>query len=187
MKSIILIFVLLFFSSCSSIKSFDVQDEISLNKKEFTYSLSGCINNSYIAKNYDPRYGKLFIEEIVLNPNCNWNGLSRGYFENLFKRTMNFESMKVIERFNYASFEFTTYLINDEYHINLIFYYGVNSDTFILDYKGLYFEQKVKVYDPNYINKSKNEKRFRLDYDNSLVKMDIVNNYFEKERLELFE
>lgn len=187
MKSIILIFVLLFFSSCSSIKSYDVQNEISLNKKEFTYSLSSCTDDSFIAKEYDPLYGKLFIEQIALNPNCHWNGLSRGFFESLFKETMNLISIKVIERFNHGSFEFTTYLVNDEYYINLIFYYGVDKDTFILDYKGLYFEKKVKQFNSSYINKSKYEKRFMFDYDNSLVKMDFVNNYFEKERLEFIK
>lgn len=185
MRNILILFILFFFTSCSSIKSFNIENELSFNKKEFTYSLSGCSSNSYIAKKYDSIYGKIFIEDITLRHNCQWNGLSRSHFENLFKQSMNLSSIKVFERLNYDSFEFTTYLINDKYYINLIFYFGANNDTFILDYNGLYFEQKIKEFNSNYINKSKNEKRFNLDYENSLVRMDFINNYFEKEIIEL--
>jgi len=182
MKIILCLCIVIFFTGCSINKNLNTNNTFSSENKIINYSLNGCSSNSYTSKVNDIKYGKLFIEEVSLNSYCFWNGLSRSYFEQLFKSSLNINSLKVVQRFDYSNYEFTTYLVNGKYYINLIYAYSFNSDKFILDYKGLYFENKVKNFDSSYINTSMYKDRFPLDYDESLVKKNIINNYFQKER-----
>ena len=52
---------------------------------------------------------------------------------------------------------------------------------FIIDYKGKIFDEMIRHYDKNYVNKYINEPRFNSSYSNSLVRMNILNGYFSKQ------
>ena len=92
------------------------------------------------------------------------------------------KSLNAIERIDYKNFEFSTYLIDDKYYLNLVYQFGTKDNYFLIDYDGKYFDELIKTHLPNYVNKSLNQLRFSSDYHNSLVKMNIINSYFSKER-----
>ncbi|MGM0520113.1 MAG: hypothetical protein ACQERD_10775 [Campylobacterota bacterium] len=181
MRILLFSFITLFiFSGCIPIKYKNSFDSLGLNTQKEILTSGLCTRNSYIKNINDSKYKKLFIEYIHLNNSCTWNGLPRGYFVYQFKKHFNITSMKKIERFDYENYEFTTYLIDNKYYIDLIYKFNFKQDLFILDYEGLYFEELIQKYDKSYINKNLNKSRFDKDYFKSLVKMDIVENYFEK-------
>ena len=107
--------------------------------------------------------------------------MSRGFFDDLFKSTLKIKKIKNIERIEYKNYEFSTYIIDDKYYMNLIYSYSVYEDFFIIDYEGKLFDEMIRLYDKNYINKYTNEPRFNSNYSNSLVRMNILNGYFSKQ------
>ena len=184
MRKIIYLSLFLLLGGCSSIENNSI-DNIQIfknNKKNFTYD--SCTKFSYISQNEEEKYGKLFYEYINLDSNCSWNGMSRGFFDDLFKSTLKIKKIKKIkniERIEYKNYEFSTYIIDDKYYMNLIYSYSVYEDFFIIDYEGKLFDEMIRLYDKNYINKYTNEPRFNSNYSNSLVRMNILNGYFSKQ------
>lgn len=180
MKNIIYLSLVLLLVGCSSLEnnSIDKIENFGNNKKIYTHD--SCTNFSYISQNEEEKYGKLFYEYINLDSNCSWNGMSRGFFEDLFKSTLKLKNMKVLERIDYGNHEFSTYIIDDKYYMNLIYRYTVSEDSFIIDYEGKLFDEMIRKYDKNYINKFLKEPRFNSNYSNSLVRMNILNGYFSK-------
>lgn len=180
MRNIIYLFLLFLLVGCSSIKNNSVEKGqfFKNNKKNYTYD--SCTNFSYISQNEEENYGKLFFEYINLDSNCSWNGMSRGFFDDLFKSTLKLKNMKALERIDYGNYEFSTYIIDDKYYMNLIYSYSVTEDYFIIDYEGKLFDEMIRKYDKNYINKFLKEPRFNSNYSNSLVRMNILNGYFSK-------
>lgn len=173
-------------NGCTSANNFNEKIElITNNQKRSTFD--SCTNFSYISNIKDNEYGAIFSEYISLDFSCTWNGLARGYFEYLFKSTLNLKSFKIIERFEFKNYEFTTYLIDDLYYMNLIYKYSSSEDIFIVDYNGKYFTKLIKDFDINYKNKYLQEKRFSSNYSNSLVRMNFFNSYFSRERESHFE
>ena len=157
---------------------------ITNNQKKSTFD--SCTNFSYISNINDKDFGVLFSEYINLDSSCSWNGLQRGYFEDLFKTTLKFKSFKILERKDFNNYEFTTYLIDNKYYMNLIYKYSIYEDLFIIDYEGKYFAKMINEFDKNYENKYLNKERFSSNYSNSLVKMNFINTYFSMNR-ETFE
>lgn len=184
MRKIIYLSLFLLLGGCSSVENNSI-DNIQIfknNKKNFTYD--SCTKFSYISQNEEEKYGKLFYEYINLDSNCSWNGMSRGFFDDLFKSTLKIKKIKKIkniERIEYKNYEFSTYIIDDKYYMNLIYSYSVYEDFFIIDYEGKLFDEMIRLYDKNYINKYTNEPRFNSNYSNSLVRMNILNGYFSKQ------
>ena len=184
MRKIIYLSLFLLLGGCSSIENNSI-DNIQIfknNKKNFTYD--SCTKFSYISQNEEEKYGKLFYEYINLDSNCSWNGMSRGFFDDLFKSTLKIKKIKKIkniERIEYKNYEFSTYIIDDKYYMNLIYTYSVYEDFFIIDYEGKLFNEMIRLHDKNYINKYTNEPRFNSNYSNSLVRMNILNGYFSKQ------
>lgn len=156
---------------------------LDIDEKEFKkdYTFDSCTNTSYTSNFYNKKYGNLFIEYINLDNSCNWNGFQRGYFEYLFKTTLKLNSIKVVETIDFENFEFSTYLVDNKYYFNLIYNFSVNEDTFIVDYEGKYFDEKIKKLIPSYNNEYLNKSRFSSKYNNSLVKMNFINAYFSKD------
>ena len=70
--------------------------------------------------------------------------------------------------------------------MNIIYIYTVYEDYFIIDYNGIYSDRLIKEFDEAYINLYLNKPRFLLIIKNSLVRMNMLNSYFSKER-EYFE
>ena len=181
MQNIIYLSLALLLIGCSSLKnnSIDKLQNLENNKRNYTYD--SCTNFSYFAQNKEEKFGKLFYEYINLDRSCSWNGFQRGFFEDLFKSTLKIKDMKIIERVEFKNYEFTTYIIDDKYYMNLIYIYTVYEDFFIVDYDGKLFDEMIRKYDKNYINKFLKELRFNSNYSNSLVKMNILNGYFSKQ------
>lgn len=175
-----------FITACTSIDNFDNDIKpFDNNRKRMTFD--SCTNFSYISNVNDKKYGNLFIEYINLDNSCRWNGFQRGYFEYLFKTTLKLESFKLIERKDFNNYEFSTYLIDEKYYMNLVYKYSVSEDLFVIDYEGKYFTELMKNFDNNYKNIYLNKTRFSSNYSKSLVNMNFINSYFSREREDFFE
>ncbi|MGP2656250.1 hypothetical protein ACOJTA_04335 [Malaciobacter sp. WC5094] len=182
MKMVLLIVISAFiFNACTSTKYTNNLNNIEkLNTEKKLLTISYCTNNAYIKSINDEKYGKLFVEYIWLDNSCTWNGLSRGFFEYQLKKDLKVSSMKIVERLEYSNYEFTSYLIDNKYYVDLIYKYSNNEDLFILDYKGLYFQEQIQKFKKDFKSKSLGKKRLTKEYFKSLVRMNIVENYFEK-------
>lgn len=174
-------FIVVFFTACE-LKTVNLDDNISINKQNKIYTNDFCTNFSYILTDNSSKYGKLFEEYIDLDLSCNWNGFARGFFDDLFMSTLKLKSMKTIERFDLKNYEFSTYLINEKYYVNLIYKFSVTENVFIIDYDGKLSEDLIREFDKEYKSKYVNELRFSSDYNNSLVDKNFINAYFSKER-----
>ncbi|KAB7886027.1 hypothetical protein [Poseidonibacter ostreae] len=181
LKSIYLVFIVLFFTSCSSSKLTSINNYLDISKQNKQYTSDSCAFDSYIISRANSEYGDIFIEHFSLNSNCEWNGFQRSYFDNLFKEKTAIKTMVALERIDFPSYEFSTYLINDKYILNLIYEYAANKNTFILDYKGELFSEMIKKFDKNYKNKYLEYQRFSSRYNSSLVNQNIIKNYFNEE------
>ena len=182
-KFIYLIFIVLFFNACSFTKYNDTSIgnyfDIKKEKKQFTNDF--CTFNSYLINSTSREYGNIFIEHINLDMSCNWNGFQRSFFDDLFKQRNHIKSMRVLERIDLENFEFSTYLINDKYIMNLIYEFSSFEDTFIIDYKGVLFTKMIKKLDKNYKNSYLTKARYSASYNSSLVNNNIIGHYFSKE------
>lgn len=181
-KNVYTALLVFFFIGCS-IKFEDGINQIKIKdafiKKELT--IDSCTIESFIAQIDSKNYGRLFVEYIDLDIGCTWNGLSRGFFEDLLKDELDLKSLKTVERYDYKNYEFTTYLVNGKYYLNLIYEFSSFEDKFILDYEGKYFTKMVKEFDNNYVNRYLNKDRFSSNYNESLVDKNIIRNYFHQE------
>ena len=185
-KLIYILLVGIFINGCTYVNNFNEKVEL-VSKGEKRSTFDSCANFSYISKINDEEYGEIFSEYINLDHSCIWTGLARGYFEYLFKTTLKLESFKIVQRVDFKNYEFTTYLIDNKYYMNLIYKYSTYEDLFIIDYDGKYFTKLIKDFDPSYENLYLNEKRFLSNYSNSLVKMNFINSYFSRQRESIFE
>lgn len=181
-KSVLLVLLTMFFVACTQSVNNIKLSEFSNSNVTKQNTFDSCTLDSYTAQINGKDYGKLFIEEINLQTNCSWNGLSRGFFEDLFKSTLKLNTMKVIERFDYKNQEFTTYLIDGKYYMNLIYTFFAFDDKFVVDYDGVYFTQEIKKFNPKYENQYLQKDRFISNYNDSLVNKNIINHYFNQER-----
>ena len=146
----------LFFTACNS-TSFNsvnnVNNYIDLSKVKKQFTSDNCTSSSYILNTSSDEYGDIFIEEVSLNNNCEWNGFQRSFFDDLFKEKTAIKTMVALERIDFQSYEFSTYLINDKYIMNLIYEFSANENKFIVDYKGNLFTKMIKQFDKSYKNK----------------------------------
>ncbi|AXX91290.1 hypothetical protein CPU12_11940 [Malaciobacter molluscorum LMG 25693] len=183
-KSIFVIFISIIFSGCLAFQVNNVSmwnKNLKLTNNNATATYHPCTTFSYYIKDNNIKYGKLFIEYVDLDSNCMWNGFPRSFFEDLFKQTQRIQNMKVVEQYDYDNFEFTTYLINNESYINLIYNFTTSTSTFILDYSGKLSNEYIKSYNKNYISKYMNKKRYSKDYEKSLVTMANFYSYFSRD------
>ncbi len=193
----IMLFLVFLFSGCttSSIYNYSKKDRVLyLAKKDnqsFNIKLTNpilqyhttfrCVNNSYTLRDINKEYGKLFIEYINLDSFCNWNGLPSSFFETNLRYELKTDSFEVVEEFDIGSYNFKTYKINNDSYLSMIYIYGV-SEKFILDYNGVLYDKLLKSFKPEYKNEYLFKKRFKGDYNDSLVKKNIINHYFSQER-----
>ncbi|WP_418186242.1 hypothetical protein ACNSOS_05520 [Aliarcobacter vitoriensis] len=178
-KNIIIFLIFLFFTACSTTNLNLQNSEFTNIKKQNTFDR--CTNFSYISLSDDINYGKIFSEYISLDSSCRWNGLSRGYFVDLFKDTIKSNSFKLVERVEFDNVEVSTYLVDDTSYVNIISKYKVYEDLLIIDYKGIYSTNLIKQFDTSYVNKYLDKPRLDADYFKSLVRMNFINYYFVKE------
>jgi hypothetical protein len=180
-RFIYLLFIVLFFTSCTSSKVNTLNNYIDFSKGEKIYTSDRCTSNSYIYNISSKEYGKIFKEEVSLSSDCVWNGFQRSFFDNLFKEKTHIKTMVALERVDFDSYEFSTYLINDKYILNLIYEYSPFKDTFIVDYKGLLFTKMIKRFNHHYKNLYLDKPRFSSNYKSSLVRENFIRNYYQKD------
>ena len=186
LKYFLMFTLILFMYGCSTTSDFtDKIEQNNPSKKIYTYDI--CTKSSYISSVNSEKFGVLFSEYINLDNECLWNGFQRGYFEYLFKTTLKLKSFEILERKDFNNYEFSTYLIDGKYHMNLIYKYSTSEDMFIIDYNGKYSTRLIKEFDENYENNYLNKERFSSNYSNSLVKMNFINSYFSKEKEIIFD
>lgn len=198
-QTFILVLLLLFISGCSSSSTvFNYsknsktlllgKDNQNLIKVAFTnpyiqnHQTFKCVNNSYTLRDENFKYGRLFIESISLNSSCNWNGLSLGFFESNLRAQLNINKIQKVEEFEISSYIFRTYKINNDSYLSLIYNYSRNIDRFIIDYNGKLYDEMLKIFKPEYKTSMKFQKRFLGNYNDSLVRKNLIQNYFEEER-----
>ncbi len=177
----------LFFTACTSTNFSNhnrvnsINNYIDLSKANKQFTSDNCAFSSYILNTSSPEYGDIFIEQVSLHSNCEWNGFQRSYFDDLFKEKNAIKTMVALERLDFKSHEFSTYLINDKYIVNLIYEFWGNENKFIVDYKGKLFTKMIRQFDISYKNKYLDKPRFSLNYNSSLVNQNIIKNYFNQE------
>lgn len=171
----------LFFTGCGSSNFNSVNNYIDLSKTKKQFTIDSCASNSYILNTTNTEYGKIFIEQVSLDNTCEWNGFQRSFFDDLFKEKTDIKTMVAIERLDFASHEFSTYLINDKYIMNLIYEFFGNENRFIVDYEGKLFTKMINQFDKNYVNKYLDKPRFSSNYNSSLVNQNIIKNYYNQE------
>lgn len=191
-KWILLVITAFLFTACTvpmttynyDVKTKEVQFKIKkdetytlkMNNPKYTYTLDECVNDGYLLQN-----DSYFVENISLDTNCKWNGLARGYFIYDFKEKLKLDSMKKVERIKVSNYEFSTYKINNDSILNLVYVYNTFQDTFILDYDGVLYKTLLKKLKPDYVYKYDGMKRFKSDYHESLVRKNFINYYFSKD------
>ena len=145
------------------------------------YNSFACNVNSYTLSDQNKEYGRLFIEYIDLSRNCEWTGLPSGFFESNVKSELKLSSLETVEEFDISSYSFKTYKVNNDSYLSIIYLYGGSTDRFILDYNGKLYNKLLKSFKPDYKSNIHFQKRFLGNYDDSLVRKNIINHYFERE------
>lgn len=191
-KSLLLIFITIFFTACSSSMPFTYTSTIDelkfelpknntltkkLNNPKYIITSDSCANESYLLK--EKRY---FIEYISLDLDCSWNGLPSSYFEREFKEILKLKSMVALERIDIENYSFSTFKINDKYKLNTISIYTVFTNTFIVDFEGKLYEELLTKYKPSYTNTFTFMPRFQADYKYSMVDFNFLHHYFNREK-----
>lgn len=157
---------------------------VDFTKVQVQRHTSTCVQDSYTLVDRNIEYGNLFIESIDLESSCDWTGLSLGFFESSVKRALKV-NMSLVEEIEISGYSFRTYKVNDDSYMNIIYIYSGGEDKFILDYYGRLHDRVLKSFKPDYKNKYFTKKRFISYYNESLVRKNIVNHYFERERIEI--
>lgn len=193
--TIIFIFVSsLFLSGCATSTYTTKDDKIFLNypntnktlitlkfdTNNIEYNNSSCTMNPYTAKQNFNNFGDISIEHIPLNINCEWHGLSRGFYESFIQEKVKFSSMKLIKRFDIENYEFSQYQIDKKYLLNLIFIWDANESTFILDSSGKLTASLLdKLSSSNKL--PINDDGIELKFKGNIVEENWYKHYFGKE------
>ena len=190
----LIIFVAFYFSACSSLSySYTSKNNQinfkTLNNTIFHFKLNQptlrvnndrCSLYSYTLSDVSKEYGKIFVEDISLHSNCQFNQEALGAFMYEFKEQLKLDSLRKVEALEFNNYEFLTYQVNDMLYVNIIFIYAPFSSTFIVDYEGKLHHELLLQFNPLYKNRYLHEKRFDGNYDYSLVKMNVFKNYFSR-------
>lgn len=138
-----------------------------------------CVNESYTLLDNNQNLGRLFIESISLNSNCDWNGLPLSFFESSIKSNLKISSFETVESFDISSYHFKTYKVNDDSYLSIIYIYGSKA-RFIIDYNGRLYDNLLKSFKQDFVNKYYSKKRYQGSYNYSLVKQNFINQYFQR-------
>ena len=89
--------------------------------------------------------------------------------------TIKAKSYKLVEKKEFKNLEVLTYLVDEEFYVNIIDKYTVFEDKLMIDYSGIYSTDLIKKCDESYENIYLDKPRLDVDYFNSLVKF----NFFK--------
>jgi hypothetical protein len=151
-----------------------------LNQPTMTINNDRCSLYSYTLSDVSKEYGKIFVEDISLHSNCQFNQEALGAFMYEFKEQLKFDSLTKVEELAFNNYEFLTYKVNDTSYVSIIFIYAPFSSTFIVDYEGKLHHELLLQFNPLYKNSYLHEKRFDANYHYSLVRMNIFKSYFSR-------
>lgn len=108
------------------------------------YFNDSCTKFSHTIDLMDKNYGDLYIDSIVLTNQCKFTGQERGMFEYFLQFRSKLKTLKLLQREEINHYEFSKYLIDGQYMVNLIYIYEGDRATFILDYSGKLSNQLMK-------------------------------------------
>ena len=134
-------------------------------------------HDSSVIDAYTLKTEDIFIEYINLDSFSSWNGLSRGYFEDLLKNKLKI-TLDLQERVDIKNYEFSTYKVNSSFIIHLIYIYEGSTDVFILDTKGKLFKELLKSLDNSFEYKYDEYEKGSVNFEISLVKENFLKHYF---------
>lgn len=194
MKYYILLLIIFLFSGCTnllfetknnvfSLNSYDAKLlKIELTNPVFKHRFDSCVYSGYTINDNNKEYGELFIEHIGLKDDCQWNGLSRSFYEFFIKQKLSIKRMKLLQRVDLENYEFSKYLIDGKCNLYLIFIYQGNSVTFLIDQEGKLYRDVLKKF--NYKNDTGTDtiQKCNFIFDGSLIKENIWNRYFQREK-----
>ncbi len=179
-KFLLLSITCFLFISCSSSAVFQYStqantmilgDKKAPVKVEFTNpnyrgSIHRCTRFPYTISDEHKKYGKL--------------GFPLGLLESKIRLLSEIKSMKTVEKIEVNNYVFKTYLVNDQEYLSLIYIYGLK-DTFIVDDDGVLYAEVLKSFDENYEDEYSSKPRYSSNYNKSLVRDNIMHQYFERE------
>lgn len=140
-----------------------------------------CVRESYTLNDLNKNYGRLFVEYIDLDYSCSWTGLPSSFFETNLRYELKIDTLEVVENFDIGSYNFKTYKIDNDSYLSMIYIFGSTTQKFILDYNGSLYDKLLKSFKPDYENRYIFKKRFFGNYNDSLVRKNIINHYFRQE------
>jgi len=161
----------------NSVSSYAVYDT------KFQYKHNGCVRNAYTleSKSLDT---KLMIEHIQLDPNCEWNGLERGFYSDLIENKTKSKSMELLQRIEINEFEFLTYKTAKNCLIYLISISPVGSVTFVVDKEGSIYKDLLLKLKPKY-QFAEFKSQCSIDFKSSLMDESIFSTYYFEKIIEL--
>ncbi|MCT7470130.1 hypothetical protein N5T90_04530 [Aliarcobacter cryaerophilus] len=94
--------------------------------------------------------------------------------------TIKAKSYKLVEKKEFKNLEVLTYLVDEEFYVNIIDKYTVFEDKLMIDYSGIYSTDLIKKYDEsyenNYLDKPRLDKVHISEYLNSVSRRDCKLN-----------
>ena len=122
--------------------SFKIKDQYvnyNLDAAQFIQRADTYVQDAYTLEIVEPSQN-LFIEMIEVYHDVTWNGQPRSLYENFLKETLKLDSLKVLLRKEVDKhYELTSYLVNDQYRLDMIYIFDMNRETMILDGSGKLF------------------------------------------------
>lgn len=132
--------------------------------------------DSYVTHAYTLKTDTIYMEYINLDISSSWNGLSRGYYEKILKDKLKIK-LELLERVEIGNYEFSTYKVDEQFILHLIFIWETGKDIFILDTKGELYKGLLSSLKNNYKYKFDNEEKGRVNFDISLVKENSIQQF----------
>lgn len=189
---LIIIFAFLFNGCSSQTLSFGLQNnELKFkvpNNALYTVKLTNpiiftnydrCSTFSYTLNDTLNTYGKVFVEDISLHSNCQFNVEALGALTYEFKEQLRLKSFEKVEELSFENYEFLTYKVNGTSYVSIIYIYTPFSMRFMVDYEGKVYNELLLQFDRTYKNNFLHQKRFDANYTYSIVKMNIFKHYFD--------
>jgi hypothetical protein len=189
---LVIIFAFLFNACSSQTLSFGLQNnELKFkvpNNAIYTVKLTNpiiftnydrCSTFSYTLNETLNTYGKVFIEDINLHSNCQFNVEALGALTYEFKEQLRLKSFEKVEELSFGNYEFLTYKVNDTSYVSIIYIYTPFSMRFMVDYEGKVYNELLLQFDKTYKNNFLHQKRFDANYTYSIVKMNMFKHYFD--------
>lgn len=134
-------------------------------------------HDPYVLHAYTLKTKTIFLEFIHLDSFSSWNGLSRGFYEKLLRDRLKIK-LELLERIDIDNYEFSTYRVDDNFILHLIFIWEVNKDIFILDTKGQLYKEFLCSLNSGYVYKFEDDEKGSVNFDLSLVKENSLKQYF---------